>query len=119
MSAVAADRELELFEKCCRLPNVRMRSAVKGVASCPCPGHGSGRGDLRPTLNFERAPTGKTLIKCFAGCEFRDIVDALETAFPIHVHGSPAPSASAPPSSAARERKQEIAHHVHRYTRAG
>jgi hypothetical protein len=45
--------------------------------SCPCPNHGSGRGDRNPSLSVSDGDDGKLLLRCFAGCEFWDILDGL------------------------------------------
>jgi hypothetical protein len=62
----------------------RIGIALKGrrngngwLVSCPCPNHGSGRGDRNPSLSVADAD-GKLLLRCFAGCEFEDIIDALK-----------------------------------------
>src|SRR6516225_5510683 len=61
----------------------RIGIALKGrrngngwLVSCPCPDHGSGRGDRNPSLSVSDGDD-KLLLRCFAGCEFEDIIDAL------------------------------------------
>jgi len=61
----------------------RIGIALKGrrqgkgwLVSCPCPNHGSGRGDRNPSLSVSDGDD-KLLLRCFAGCEFEDIIDAL------------------------------------------
>jgi hypothetical protein len=61
----------------------RIGIALKGrrhgkgwLVSCPCPNHGSGRGDRNPSLSIADGDD-KLLLRCFAGCEFEDIIDAL------------------------------------------
>jgi hypothetical protein len=44
--------------------------------SCPCPNHGNGRGDRNPSLSVSDGDD-KLLLRCFAGCDFDDIIDAL------------------------------------------
>jgi putative DNA primase/helicase len=46
------------------------------LVPCPVPSHGKGRGDRNPSL---RITDGKArlLVKCFAGCDPRDVLDAL------------------------------------------
>jgi hypothetical protein len=62
----------------------RIGVALKGrrngngwLVSCPCPNHGSGRGDRNPSLSVSDGDDGKLLLRCFAGCEFPDILDGL------------------------------------------
>jgi putative DNA primase/helicase len=47
------------------------------LVSCPCPSHGSGRGDRNPSLSISDGDDGKLLMRCFAGCDFTEILDAL------------------------------------------
>src|SRR5262245_59263245 len=42
-----------------------------GVARCPA------HGDRNPSLSVSDGADGKVLVKCFAGCDARDIIDAL------------------------------------------
>jgi putative DNA primase/helicase len=58
----------------------RIASALKGrkngggyLVCCPCPNHGSGRGDRNPSLSVTDGDDGRLLLKCFAGCSFEDI----------------------------------------------
>lgn len=46
------------------------------LISCPCPGHGKGRGDLNPSLLVRDGSRG-LLVRCFAGCDAADIRQAL------------------------------------------
>lgn len=62
----------------------QIASALRGkrhgngwLVSCPCPNHGSGRGDRNPSLSIMDGEGGRLLLKCFAGCEFEDILDEL------------------------------------------
>ena len=48
------------------------------LCRCPVPGHGRGNGDRCPSLSIkdgDRAP----LFKCFAGCDARDVLEALRS----------------------------------------
>jgi putative DNA primase/helicase len=45
---------------------------------CPVPSHGKGRGDLSPSLSIADGDNGKLLVRCFAGCEARDVLAALK-----------------------------------------
>jgi hypothetical protein len=47
------------------------------LVSCPCPNHGNGRGDRNPSLSVSDGDDGRLLVRCFAGCQFPDIIDAL------------------------------------------
>ena len=46
------------------------------LASCPVPGHGSGNGDKNPSLSITESE-GKTLFYCHAGCDQREVFDAV------------------------------------------
>src|SRR5271169_6534066 len=48
------------------------------LVSCPCPNHGKGRGDRTPSLSIADGDDGRLLLRCFAGCEFLDVLDELE-----------------------------------------
>jgi putative DNA primase/helicase len=48
------------------------------LVSCPCPNHGKGRGDRSPSLSVSDGDDGRLLLRCFAGCDFADILDALK-----------------------------------------
>lgn len=59
-------------------------SALKGrrngngwLVCCPCPNHGKGRGDRSPSLSVADGNDGRLLLRCFAGCDFADILDEL------------------------------------------
>jgi putative DNA primase/helicase len=47
------------------------------LVSCPCPNHGSGRGDRNPSLSVSDGDDGRLLLRCFAGCSFNDVMDTL------------------------------------------
>lgn len=49
------------------------------LVSCPCPNHGSGRGDRNPSLSITDGDGGRLLVRCFAGCEFDDIAAELRS----------------------------------------
>ena len=46
------------------------------LIGCPCPSHGKGRGDLNPSLLIRDGKSG-LLVRCFAGCDAADILQAL------------------------------------------
>jgi hypothetical protein len=46
------------------------------LASCPVPNHGSGNGDKNPSLSITELE-GKTLFHCHAGCDQREVFDAV------------------------------------------
>jgi len=48
------------------------------LVRCPCPSHGKGRGDTSPSLSVHDGDGARILLRCFAGCEFLDILDALK-----------------------------------------
>jgi hypothetical protein len=48
------------------------------LVRCPCPNHGKGRGDRFPSLSVSDGDDGRLLLRCFAGCEFVDILDELK-----------------------------------------
>ena len=49
-----------------------------GNYSCHCPGPMHKNGDANPSLSVKDGSNGRLLLYCFAGCDFRDIVAALE-----------------------------------------
>lgn len=62
----------------------RIGIALKGrrngngwLVSCPCPNHGKGRGDRFPSLSIADGDDGRLLLRCFAGCQFVDLLDEL------------------------------------------
>jgi hypothetical protein len=62
------------------LPHLqRVRRLADGSyqASCPVPGHGKGRGDLKPSLNL-REENGTLLWRCHAGCSQEAVQRELE-----------------------------------------
>jgi len=68
------------------------------LVCCPCPNHGKGRGDRFPSLSVADGDDDRLLLRCFAGCEFIDILDELkrrglvDSRAPVH----PAPTRSKP-----------------------
>jgi putative DNA primase/helicase len=49
-----------------------------GNYSCHCPGPMHKNGDANPSLSIKDSSNGRPLLYCFAGCDFRDIIAALE-----------------------------------------
>jgi len=49
------------------------------LVSCPCPNHGRGHGDRNPSLSISDGDDGRLLLRCFAGCEFNDVMDTLRS----------------------------------------
>jgi putative DNA primase/helicase len=47
------------------------------LCRCPVPSHGNGRGDRNPSLSVSDGEDGRLLLKCFAGCQFDDIMNEL------------------------------------------
>jgi hypothetical protein len=54
------------------------RNGIGWLVRCPCPNHGKGRGDRSPSLSVADGDDGRLLLRCFAGCEFVDILDELK-----------------------------------------
>jgi putative DNA primase/helicase len=54
------------------------RNGIGWLVCCPCPDHGKGRGDRFPSLSVADGDDGRLLLRCFAGCEFVDILDELK-----------------------------------------
>jgi hypothetical protein len=48
------------------------------LVRCPCPNHGKGRGDRNPSLSVADGDDGRLLLRCFAGCDFLEILDELK-----------------------------------------
>ena len=48
------------------------------LVCCPCPNHGKGRGDRFPSLSVADGDDDRLLLRCFAGCEFVDILGELK-----------------------------------------
>jgi len=62
----------------------RIGVALKGrrngkgwLVSCPCPNHGKGYGDRNPSLSVSDGDGDRILMRCFAGCEFDEIMSEL------------------------------------------
>jgi putative DNA primase/helicase len=47
------------------------------ICRCPVSSHGKGKGDKNPSLSVADAPDGKLLVRCFAGCDPRDVLAEL------------------------------------------
>jgi len=63
----------------------RIGIALKGrrngngwLVRCPCLNHGKGRGDRSPSLSVADGDDSRLLLRCFAGCDFVDILDELK-----------------------------------------
>ena len=55
----------------------RPKSGGGFLVRCPLPGHGKGRGDRCPSLSVDDGEGGRILVKCFAGCDPRDVLAEL------------------------------------------
>jgi hypothetical protein len=44
------------------------------LVSCPCPGHGKGRGDQSPSVGVDEGEDGQALVNCLAGCRTEDVL---------------------------------------------
>ncbi len=62
---------MEFDELLDRLEQVRRRGEDRATARCPA------HPDGRASLSVRRAPDGKILVKCFAGCTFQEVAAAL------------------------------------------
>jgi hypothetical protein len=51
---------------------------ASGNYACRCPGPLHKNGDKTPSLSVKDGSNGKPIFYCHAGCDFRDIVAALE-----------------------------------------
>jgi hypothetical protein len=54
------------------------RNGSGWLVCCPCPHHGKGRGDRSPSLSVSDGDDGRLLLRCFAGCDFLDILAELK-----------------------------------------
>jgi putative DNA primase/helicase len=54
------------------------RNGSGWLVCCPCPNHGKGRGDRSPSLSVADGEDGRLLLRCFAGCDFLNILDELK-----------------------------------------
>jgi hypothetical protein len=70
-------RRLTLQDILPHLQRVRRLSDGSYLASCPVPGHGKGRGDLKPSLSL-REENGTLLWRCHADCPQDAVREALE-----------------------------------------
>lgn len=59
-----------------KFKNVREIGRGKWIVSCPCPHHGKGEGDSHPSLSITLAD--KWLLNCHAGCDYKDIIRAID-----------------------------------------
>ncbi|MDP9426656.1 MAG: phage/plasmid primase, P4 family [Actinomycetota bacterium] len=66
----ALDRVLD------RLQNIKHENG-KLKASCPVPGHGKGRGDLKPSLSVGEGDDGRVLLTCHLDCDKEEILSAI------------------------------------------
>lgn len=53
------------------------KHATGFLCRCPVPTHGKGRGDRSASLSIRDGDDDKLLVNCFAGCDGRDVLDAL------------------------------------------
>lgn len=61
----------------------------RGLAPCPVPGHGKGRGDLNWSLSIRAGDAQGLLVHCFAGCDAVDVLAALRRIEPGRVWADP------------------------------
>ncbi len=55
-----------------------VKNGAGWLCRCPVPGHGQGRGDRTPSLSITDGERG-LLVRCFAGCDPRDVLQELRT----------------------------------------
>lgn len=55
-----------------------VKNGAGWLCRCPVPGHGQGRGDRTPSLALSDGKKG-LLVRCFAGCDPRDVLQELRT----------------------------------------
>src|SRR5437773_2699635 len=67
------------------------RTADGFLISCPVPTHGKGNGDRNPSLLIKDGDSA-LLVKCFGGCDNRDVLDVLRRRWTIGHRSPPAPS---------------------------
>lgn len=60
------------------LPDGKRYTPNAGRVNVRCPVHG----DERPSLGLRELDDGQLLLHCYAGCETRDVLDALELDWP-------------------------------------
>jgi putative DNA primase/helicase len=48
------------------------------LVRCPCLNHGKGRGDRSPSLSVADGDDGRLLLRCFAGCNFTEVLEELK-----------------------------------------
>lgn len=54
-----------------------MTGEGRGLTRCPLQGHGKGRGDRSPSLSVADGEGGRLLVRCFGGCDSRDVLAEL------------------------------------------
>jgi hypothetical protein len=54
-----------------------IKHATGYLCRCPVPSHGKGRGDRSASLSICDGDDGRLLVRCFAACDGRDVLDAL------------------------------------------
>jgi hypothetical protein len=83
-----------MFHRCYRSPSfavtypsareiaARLKAGTRpdgsGNYACHCPGPLHKNGDKNPSLSVKDGQNGRPIFYCHAGCEYRDIVAALE-----------------------------------------
>jgi putative DNA primase/helicase len=79
----------------------RRSNGAGWLVRCPCPNHGKGRGDRSPSLSVTDGDDGRLLLRCFAGCEFTDILSELKhrglVEGPLKLSPRPVARPSSPP----------------------
>ncbi|MGB0717626.1 MAG: AAA family ATPase, partial [Phycisphaerae bacterium] len=70
------DKLLDRLEQC--TGHSPTQSGKGFIARCPVATHGKGDGDRHPSLSINEGAGGRVLLKCFAGCTFDEILNALD-----------------------------------------
>jgi len=66
------------------------------LVPCPVPSHGKGRGDHNPSLRIGDGQT-RLLVRCYAGCDAHDVLDALRRRGLLDDKPTEGPSVRNPP----------------------
>ena len=79
------------------------RNGSGWLVCCPCPNHGKGRGDRTPSLSIADGDDDRLLLRCFAGCEFVEILGELKHRGLIDDNGVRSRNSTAPVRPEPRE----------------
>ena len=87
-----------------RVSPVRLRRLGEGgyLASCPCAGHGKGRGDRHQSLAISAGDGGGVVLYCHAGCQTEDVVAAFGLTMADLMNGNGTPKTPTSPQLSRR-----------------